>query len=83
MLTAPIVSVSILCPLGQPKKAIGMQSQIESWLAHSPGCLLASSRSTALVFLFPPRRLFQNGPHCQGFATPQPGARGPRPWLCP
>ena len=52
-LRAPAVSVSILCPLGQPKKAIGFEPQIESWLAHSPRCLLAFPSSTALVFPFP------------------------------
>src|SRR5208282_4782867 len=30
------VSGSILCPLGQPNKAIGLKSQIGSWLALKP-----------------------------------------------
>jgi len=30
------VSGSILCPLGQPKKAVGLESQIGSWLALKP-----------------------------------------------
>jgi len=49
--------VAILCPLGQPKKAIGHESQIESWLtpAH-PFRLLAFQKSTALL-AFPGRRL--------------------------
>ena len=34
------VSLLTLCPLGQPKKAIGQESQIEPWLAHCiPLCL--------------------------------------------
>lgn len=29
----PIASLSTVCPLGQPNKAIGLESQIEPWLA--------------------------------------------------
>jgi len=32
---APRVSLLTLCPLGQPKKAIGHESQIELWLTHA------------------------------------------------
>ena len=30
-----------VCPLGQPNKAIGLESQIEPWLANCPHCLQA------------------------------------------
>src|ERR1700680_4216729 len=35
------VSLLTLCPLGQPKKAIGHESQIEPWLTHSASVSLA------------------------------------------
>ena len=70
MRTAPTVSESILCPLGQPKKAIGFEPQIESWLAHCvPKLLVAFPRSTAPAFLFPPSQWFQNGPRRQGLLS--------------
>jgi hypothetical protein len=34
------VSLPTLCPLGQPNKAIGLESQIEPWLAHAIPCSL-------------------------------------------
>ena len=34
VLGAPPVSRLTICPLGQPEKAIGHESQIEPWLAH-------------------------------------------------
>jgi hypothetical protein len=52
MRTAPAVSESIVCPLGQPKKAIGFESQIESWLTdYIPTCLLAFPSSTVPALL--------------------------------
>ena len=42
------VSLLTLCPLGQPNKAIGHESQIEPWLTHiaQPFCLMAFQKST-------------------------------------
>jgi hypothetical protein len=34
------VSLLTLCPLGQPKKAIGLESQIEPWLTPKRSRLL-------------------------------------------
>ncbi len=41
MLRAPPVSWLTICPLGQPEKAIGLEPQIEPWLAFllPPSCL--------------------------------------------
>jgi hypothetical protein len=41
VLRAPPVSWLTLCPLGQPEKAIGLEPQIELWLAFflPPNCL--------------------------------------------
>jgi len=42
------VSLLTLCPLGQPNKAVGHESQIEPWLTHiaQPFCLMAFQKST-------------------------------------
>jgi hypothetical protein len=40
------VSRATVCPLGQPKKAIGRESQIEPWLA-SANRLLAGAKEAA------------------------------------
>lgn len=51
------VSVSILCPLGQPKKAIGHESQIESWLPRRirlAGCVSGIDRVPLALSLLPP-----------------------------
>jgi hypothetical protein len=45
VLRAPRVSRLTICPLGQPEKAIGLESQIEPWLA--PHDHTACSRSEA------------------------------------
>ena len=42
MLRAPQVSLLTLCPLAQPEKAIGHESQIEPWLALTTTLLDAS-----------------------------------------
>ena len=42
MLRAPRVSLLTLCPLAQPEKAIGHESQIEPWLALTTPLLDAS-----------------------------------------
>ena len=42
MLRAPRVSLLTLCPLAQPEKAIGHESQIELWLAITTPLLDAS-----------------------------------------
>ena len=42
MLRAPRVSLATLCPLAQPEKAIGHESQIEPWLALTTPLLDAS-----------------------------------------
>ena len=42
MLRAPRVSLATLCPLAQPEKAIGHESQIELWLALTTTLLDAS-----------------------------------------
>ena len=41
MLRAPTISWLTICPLGQPEKAIGLEPQIELWLAFllPPNCL--------------------------------------------
>jgi hypothetical protein len=38
-----VVSAAILCPLAQPNQAIGLESQIGSWLAISSQPLLLCS----------------------------------------
>src|SRR5713101_2669508 len=38
------VSLLTLCPLGQPKKAIGRESEIEPWLTHAQRNRLACPR---------------------------------------
>jgi hypothetical protein len=35
------VSRVTVCPLGQPNKAIGLESQTEPWLANCPRCFKA------------------------------------------
>jgi hypothetical protein len=69
-----------LCPLGQPKKAIGLESQIEPWLTHAECIRLACSRFRKSdrnlqhsAFPLPPSS--QNGPRRQGFASPRLSAR--------
>ena len=42
MLRAPQVSLLTLCPLAQPEKAIGHESQIEPWLTLTTALLDAS-----------------------------------------
>lgn len=39
------VSFPTLCLLGQPDKAIGLESQIEPWLAHAIPCSLRREES--------------------------------------
>src|SRR3984885_11269107 len=41
------VSRVTLCPLGQPEKAIGRESQIEPWLASTTALLAASENKTS------------------------------------
>ena len=45
MLRAPTISWLTICPLGQPEKAIGRESQIEPWLAFA-NTLLAGAKSS-------------------------------------
>src|SRR5215472_5565778 len=57
VLRAPPVSGLTLCPLGQPEKAIGLESQIEPWLAlRPPRCLPASETKSVVA----PRNEFAN-----------------------
>jgi hypothetical protein len=39
------VSRATVCPLGQPNQAIGLESQIEPWLAQLPATLLRGARA--------------------------------------
>jgi hypothetical protein len=68
------VSLLTLCPLGQPNKAIGQESQIELWLphVHATVSLVALQKSNRVgVPPFPPSGSSQNGPRCKGFAAPR------------
>jgi hypothetical protein len=64
-----------LCPLGQPKKAIGHESQIEPWLTHAQRNRLACPRfrkSTGVHICFPSSAMVseRSSPSRVRFAAP-------------
>jgi hypothetical protein len=66
------VSLLTLCPLGQPNKAIGHESQIERWLPHATVSLVALPKSNRVSAPpFPLRSPSQNGPRRQESAAPR------------
>ena len=64
-----------LCPLGQPKKAIGRESEIEPWLTHAQRNRLACPRfrkSTGVHICFPSSAMVseRSSPSRVRFAAP-------------
>jgi hypothetical protein len=49
VLPAPTISWLTICPLGQPEKAIGLEPQIEPWLAIFATVLLVASETEGVV----------------------------------
>jgi len=69
------VSLLTLCPLGQPKKAIGRESEIEPWLTHAQRNRLACPRfrkSTGVHICFPSSAMLseRSSPSRVRFAAP-------------
>jgi len=70
------VSLLTLCPLGQPKKAIGRESEIEPWLTHAQRNRLACPRfrkSTGVHICFPSSAMVseRSSPSRVRFAAPK------------